>query len=852
MPALWTASMRHLLRRPAQLVLALVALSAGVATIVAVDIATASARRAFELSMRAVNGAATNVIVGGPQGIDDEVYVRLETGSSHGGEAGTAFAPVVEGYVTAGGRVMRLLGVDPFATEQMSGPEARLMPRAEGGTGRLAALRRWFLEPGAVVMSGTAAEELGLRTGAALTVEIGGVRHAGTLIGLLRGERPGDDSLLLTDVAQAQEWLGLDGRLTRIDVRVPGGAAGRMALARLRRLLPPGVELERAAGRTRRALDMTNAFTTNLEAMSLLALLVSALLIYGAVSFTVVQRRRTMGILRALGATRGQILAVALSEAAALGLAGAGLGLVLGVGLGRELVRLVSQTVNDLYFVVTVEHASVPPWSLLEACVAGVGTALIASLLPALEVAGGPPQLGLRRSVLEQRAAGLARRLIWASAVLALAAAALIAGTGRSVLAGFAALLLLLMSVAALAPAALGALSGAAARAVARVSSVARLALADIRGSLSRTGVAVAALAVAVAAMIGVSVMIESFRVSLREWLLETLRADIYVSAPGPSVRQPGLTIEPAVLHALVSAPGVADYSASRSVDVHSSRGEIALDALAMAPGSYAGVRLRSADPAAVWTAFDRGALLISDSLAWRLQLAPGGHLTLLTAAGPRKFPIAAIFKQYGSGRGSAMMSLKQYRRWWQDGAVTAVGLYLEHGVSAAREIERLRAAAGARQALFIRSNADIRAMSLAIFDRTFAITRILYWLAAGIASVGMLGALLAWQLERARLLSLLRALGLRPRGAAALVAAQTAFMGLAALLAAVPAGLLIALVLTQVVDRRAFGWHIAMHLRAIQFADAFALALAAAAAAALYPAWRSMRSPLAADLREE
>jgi putative ABC transport system permease protein len=287
-------------------------------------------------------------------------------------------------------------------------------------------------------------------------------------------------------------------------------------------------------------------------------------------------------------------------------------------------------------------------------------------------------------------------------------------------------------------------------------------------------------------------------------------------------------------------------------VNVHSSRGEIALDALEMAPGSYAGIRLRSADPSTVWRAFDRGALLISDSLAWRLRLAPGDHLSLLTAAGPREFPIAAIFKQYGSGRGSAMMSLEQYRRWWRDDAVTALGLYLQHGVSAVHEIARLRAAAGARQALFIRSNADIRAMSLGIFDRTFAITRILYWLAAGVAAVGLLGALLAWQLERARLLSLLRALGLSPRGAAALVAAQTAFMGLAALLAAVPAGLLIARVLTAVVDRRAFGWHIAMHLRATQFADAFALALAAAAAAALYPAWRSMRSPLAAELREE
>src|SRR6185312_5248972 len=153
---------------------------------------------------------------------------------------------------------------------------------------------------------------------------------------------------------------------------------------------------------------------------------------------------------------------------------------------------------------------------------------------------------------------------------------------------------------------------------------------------------------------------------------------------------------------------------------------------------------------------------------------------------------------------------------------------------------------------LLIESNADIRAASLEIFDRTFIITRILYWLAAAIAAVGLVSALLAWELDRTRELSVLRALGLTPRGTAALVEAQTLFMGGAALLAAIPAGLIIAVVLTKVVDRRAFGWHIDMHLSAAQFLNALALALVAALAAGLYPAWRASRAPIAAEMREE
>jgi putative ABC transport system permease protein len=853
-PTLWAASLRHFLRQPAQLVLALVALAAGVATIVAVNIATASSRRAFELSMRAVNGPATQVITGGPQGLDESLYVRLFTrtpSSNDGSGPQPVYAPVVAGYITVRGRVMQLIGLDPFASAALEGPQEAMTAGAAGGT-TLTGLRRWFLEPGAVVLAAGSARQLGLRVGEPLGVDIGGVRRRATLIGLMNGDRPGDATLMLTDIAQAQEWLGLAGRLTRIDVRMPRGPAGRAALAELRRELPPGVQLEPAAGQVRETLDMTSAFSTNLTAMSLLALLVSALLIYGAVSFTVIQRRRNIAVLRAIGATRREILTIVLTEAAALGAAGAGLGVLLGLAVGHGLVRLVSQTVNDLYYVVAVQQVTLPAGTIIEALGAGLGTALVASLLPALEAAGGAPQLGLRRSVLEGRAALVAGRLSWLSLAFAVAACGLIAGSRRSVFAGFAALFLLLSSVAALTPLVLHALARLASRAVSGVSSVGRLALEDIAASLSRTGVAVAALGMAVAAMIGVSIMVESFRVSLRHWLTQTMRADIYVAAPGPGVGRPERRIDPVVLDALLATPGVADHSASRSVVVRSSRGDIALDALQLAPGSYAGIDVTAGDRRAVWAAYDRGALLLSDSLAWRLHLGPGERLSLLTASGPREFPIAGIYHEYGSGLGSAMMSMEVYRRLWRDDAITAVGLYLAHDVDAAREIPRLETAAGGRQALLIRSNAEIRAMSLDIFDRTFIITRVLYWLAAGIAAIGLVSALLAWELDRKRELSVLRALGLTPRGAATLVVAQTVFMGGAALLAAIPAGLIIAVVLTKVVDRRAFGWHIEIHLHSAQFLDALALALAAALLAGLYPAWRAAVGPIAAEMREE
>jgi len=849
MSTLRAASLRHLLRHPAQLALALVGLTLGVGTIVAVDVATASARRAFELSLQAVNGAATQQIAGGPRGIDERIYQQLISAPAGSVLAGAQYAPVVAGYVSAGERVLQLVGIDPFASAALDAGGARGAPAL--AVHGMSEVRAWFTQPGSVVMSAALARELGVRGDGQFELAVGGVPHQAVLIARLTDAGPGFDALLLTDIAQAQEWLGGVGRLTRIDVRAPAAVPAAEFLRQLRARLPPELAVRSTRAQARETFAMTDAFTINLKAMSLLALLVGTLLIYGAVSFAVVQRRSIIGVLRALGATRGEVLRVVLGEAAMLGVAGGICGLALGLLIGRGLVGLVSQTINDLYFVLAVNSVSVPATTLLKASVAALATALAAALLPALEVVASAPRLALARSALEHRARHAARMLLIVSVLFALGAAIAIVSSSRSLFAGFAALFLLLLSVAAATPAALQALAAAGARLAAGFSAAARLACADIAASLSRTGVAIAALGMALAAMIGVAIMVESFRESLREWLLQTVRADIYVSAPGvaDSLER---RLDPQVIEALLAVPGIAAHSEGRRVTVAASAGPVDLNAVRLVPASYPGFRFTRGDPQRAWPQFRQGAVLISEPLAWRLSLGVGDTLTLETASGLRPFNVAGIYREYGNDRGEVLMDLGHYQSWWQDPGIAALGLYLSPGTTTTQAVQALREAAHGRQALLIRSNADIRALSMRIFERTFVITRVLYWLAAGVAALGLLSALLAWELERSRELALLRSLGLTPGASAVLIIAQTTFMGVAALLAAVPAGVLTALVLTEVINRRAFGWEIGLHLRAAQFSQALLLALAAALAAAFYPAWRSARLPITAGLREE
>src|SRR5579862_497627 len=119
MSLLWSASFRHLLRHPVQLLLALLGLALGVATIVAVDVATGSAARAFELSVDAVQGPATHELDGGPAGLDEAFYVTLARTLHH-----LRINPVVDGYVSVADQALQLLGVDPLAVAGFAGDGA--------------------------------------------------------------------------------------------------------------------------------------------------------------------------------------------------------------------------------------------------------------------------------------------------------------------------------------------------------------------------------------------------------------------------------------------------------------------------------------------------------------------------------------------------------------------------------------------------------------------------------------------------------------------------------------------------------------------------------------------------------
>ncbi len=710
-------------------------------------------------------------------------------------------------------------------------------------------------------MTAEGAAELGIEVGDQFEIDVGGRVRSVQLLGFFdtadETQRLATADLLIADISTAQELLGLEDRVTRIDLRIPDGDEGERVLAEIRGILPGDVQLATSATRNESASQMTRAFRLNLQALSLLGLLCGAFLIYNTMTFAVVQRRQLMATLRALGTTRRQILTLVLGEALLVGCMGVILGEIVGWALGKSLVSLVTRTINDLYFVLNVRQVSVEPWALAKGALIGLGTTVAAALAPAWEASSTSPRAALSRSELESR---MHRALPITSTVgvslVLLGSLFLLAPTQRLVPA-FVGLFAVLMGLALLTPlATLGFMHLLTPLAGRLFGQLGRVATRGVAAALSRTGIAVAALMVALSVTVGVDLMIRSFRSTVSEWLEYTLPADFYISVFTTQARRfstVGSTMEPEAFEALRSLPVVDGANALRhftaSFDETQSRA-IAIDLDPLARGAF---HFKEGDPTAAWEPFAAGqAVIVSEPLAYRTGIRAGHEIELATPAGPRAMKVAGVYYDYSSEQGVLFLDRDLYRRLWGDDKVTAISLHAEPGADLDHLEESIRQTLGPGNRAQIVSNGELRARSLEVFDRTFVITGVLRTLAVVVAFVGVLSSLMALQLERTRELGVLRACGLTPGQLWRLVTQQTGLMGLVAGLLSIPVGIIMAAIMIFIINRRSFGWSLQMEISPITLVQALIVAVVAALLAGCYPAWKMASTSPAEALREE
>lgn len=845
--SLFRIALQTLLHRPWQSVLILLGVALGVAVMVSIDLANASASRAFELSTEVITGKATHQIISSGSGIREEEYVRLRrTGTLN------LAAPVISTYVSipaVKGQAFQLLGIDAFVDAAF-----RDYWQPDSFSGQ--ALFDLITRPATVMVSNDLAERLGLTTGDELVIEVAGQNHSVWIAGILQ---PADrlaarslEGILLADIATAQELSGKTGYLDRIDLIIPSG--NEAAIQQIQSQLAPDLKIEDVEARQGSIRQMTEAFQLNLSALSLLALVVGLFLIYNTMTFSVVQRRDLFGAMRCLGVTRRELFIMVSGEAFIVGLLGSALGILLGVLLGRNTVEMVSQTINDLYFTTTVQSVGVPLESLIKGGVLGVLATLGAALPPALEAASVEPRLALSRSGLERKA----RAVVW---LLALGGVLLIASgyllfqiPGNHLLFGFGGTLLVVVGLAMFSPVLMRFLLEAFKPFLEKIFGfLGRMAPGNLLNSLSRTAVAVSALMVAVAVTIGVSLMIDSFRFTVTQWLEQTLQSDVYISVPGFNANSSLLPIDPLVIEQLQGRDDIERIDTLRATRAISQFGEVNLSATfnpQIGAERFFKESIGSAEK--ITQAMQEGQVIISEPLANRANLKVGDQIVFQTPSGIQSFKIVGIFYDYASSEGSVLMWQEVYRQWWADDAVTAIGLRLKDGISADDAARQIQQNLQTDQNLLVRANAALREDVMEVFDRTFAITAALRILATVVALIGILSTLSLLQIEKQRETGILKALGVTGRELWRLVMLETGLMGLIAGLLAAPTGYVLAVILIEVINLRSFGWTILLSVNPLAFLLAVMIALVAALVAGIFPAITMNRLSAAEAIRYE
>ncbi len=837
------SSMRFLIHQPWLFGFSVIGIALGVAVVTAIDLANTSAMRAFTLSSEAVTGSATHYVRGSSGSLQEEVYRDLRVGQGF-----RKSAPVVEGHATLAvdNRTFRILGVDPLA-------EGPFRSFAAQDTGLDLGM---FIAGGLTgLITESNARQWGVQPGDTLLLSSGGrtfdVRIAGLLGAVDERSRRALEDVIVTDIATAQRILAMQGSLTRIDLILPQD--DNAVHDRLERFLPEGLTLERSETRTQTALQMTRAFEFNLQALSLLALLVGMFLIYNTMTFSVVQRRNWIGRLRAIGVTSSEILYLIITEALILGILGTLIGIGGGILLAGGLLQLVTQSINDLYFVVSVREVSLDGFTLLKGALLGVGAAVIAAFWPAREAAYASVSTVLRRSDDETRFRNALSTIGYSGAAAMLAGLVLLWAPGETIVAGYLSLLFIIIGFALLTPAALTFLAFLFRPVFSAVFGLTgKMAVRSVVTELNRSSVAIAALAVAVAATIGVGVMVDSFRNTVDVWLESQLEADIYVQPPGFVASQNDAVLDPELVELLRHADGVEASHTVRNVNVSTENGMDILVAVDQGPGSQLRYQMRGTAADFQEQFPESREVMVSEAYAYRNGMAIGDSLRIQTDEGPVTFRVGAVYYDYTSEQGAISMARSVYQRYFVDDAVSGLALYLDDDSRMDSALASLREKASSVQEVFIRSNRGLREASMEIFDRTFTVTIVLRLLAVLVAFIGVVTALMALQLERNREMAVLRANGMTPFQLWRYMITQTGVMGLMAGLLSLPLGLTMAAILVHVINLRSFGWTLELLITPEIFMQALFLSVLAAVPAGLYPAWKMARARPADALRND
>ena len=871
--------LRALTREKLRSAITVLGISLGVGVAIAIRLANASALESFRAATDSVAGETSIQITGTAGRFDEMLLADLGWLREYGQVSPviTGFAMLADGgdgsevsrrvATATGGPFLQVLGVDVLRDRTLR--RYRLLRTSESGSEPTAReLLMLLADPQGVVLTEQFARRHRISIASRVALLIGDARRQFVVRGLLLDEGPAralQGNFALMDIAAAQLAFNRIGLLDRVDVKLRRGLRIDAAEAEIARRLPNGLRVLRPETGYGQVEKMIAAFQFNLSALGSIALLVGLFLIYNTVSISVITRREEVGALRAVGASRTVVLALFFGEALLLTIIGTGIGLGIGVLMASAAVRVTATTVETFYIASaateTVARHALGAGEIALSFALALPLALVAAAVPALEAARVRPIEAMRGAERLTRAFKPSRKhFVISIALFALGYAfSWFDPVNGLSLFGYAAAVALMFGGAFLVPNVLWLACGAGGRWFTRILRAAdveaRLASANLRAAIPRVSISVAALAVALAMMVAISIMVGSFRETVSYWVGETMVADIYARPITRSATTDEGEISREAIAVAKADPEVAAVYPFTTQQLNY-RGE----PIIVGAGDFATFlkhgRLLFKSPAdardQISEAIGRDMVTVNESFSLRFKKRVGDVIELPTATGAHEFKIAAIYYDYSSSRGWVVMDATTYALYFPYARPTSMSIYLQAGADASEVSDRLsRAVSGSSQILFA-TNGVLRREVMRIFDSTFAITYALEVIAIAIAALGVISTLITLILERRGEIAVLSFLGATRAQIRRMVVIEALLIGGVSQAIGVSIGLMLSLVLIYVINVQSFGWTIQFHFPLGFLIQSTLLILAVTAVAGLYPAARAARVGAVRFAREE
>ena len=834
----------------------MVAVMLGVALAFSVHLINASALDEFASAVRSVNGQPDLELRAAQGNFDEALFARVVRDSRV-----TLASPVLEintlatGAATAGVQAptvsIRVVGVDALVLPTIA---PALMPRpatptqtsspsqaaAQTPDDSSSAARFSVFAPDQVFLNAAARSALG--NGTTVQLKVGtaqrGVRVAGSVAA-------SGGALAVMDIGAAQDLFDRGGQLTRIDLRLVPGTDQAAFIRDFQQApdWPAPVRIAAPGDAVERIGNLSRAYRVNLTVLALVALFTGAFLVFSVLALSVATRARQFALLGVLGLTPRQRLRLVLVESLALGVAGSAAGIALGTGLAAFALKVLGGDLGGGYF------SGVAPrlqWSTPAAALyAGLGVlaAMAGGWFPARAAQALPEAQTLKG--LGAAATGSGRHWVAASLVVLGAALAYVPPLFGMPIAAYVSVGLLLVGSITALPSLIALLYDRLAPLLAR-RLLPMLAIERARRMRGTAAIAISGVVASLSLAVALTVMVASFRDSVTHWLDVVLPADLYLRAASASGGAGGQGVveagpfTPALLQAIARLPGVARVGTVRMRPVSLDPAQPSVMLLARGSGDEnPALSLPLVGDALPVPAGQIG-VYVSEAMVDLYGARPGqvfkplagliGEPPSLSAPNAPVFFVAGVWRDYVRQFGSVVLDARDFERLTGDRSVNDVSLWLTPDTNQVDLQEAIRALAGRESqvgsgrvtgngndvdnaetpsppALEFSSVGQLRATSLRIFDRSFAVT---YWLQGVAIAIGLFGIAASFSaqvLARRKEFGLLTHLGFTQRQVLAVVAGEGAAWTAIGAVAGLTAGLAVSMVLVHVVNPQSFHW---------------------------------------------